>query len=341
MQTETRLVCGINTLRGLCAICVLLCHFGPPLPIVIDKYTWLNIGYRAIRAFLYSLMNGQAAVIIFFIISGFCIHLPQIKSLRIGHLRQYYIKRLVRILVPLGVGIACSAFVGVCGLDFDNSVLWSLVCEIFFYFLYPVVLVIRKKLGSWLIILAVAFFCSFLVVFLSDIPISQAKLYQSYGWKLTWIVGFPCWLLGCVISEYINNPVKVSFKKIYLIRIFCWFISILSTIAFKHDILGHPITLTIFSIPASCWLLNEIWWCRERGSFVFLEWLGTWSYSIYLMHFPVHFFLIVISTLLQIYFSQILCWLFITILTLAVCYMFYLVVEMPSHSLARALAKRV
>ena len=63
---------GIDAVRALCALCLVMGHFsGPPLLNWIERFTvpgWPTTGIYG------SFRNGPAAVIVFFVISGFCIH---------------------------------------------------------------------------------------------------------------------------------------------------------------------------------------------------------------------------------------------------------------------------
>src|SRR5258708_155775 len=104
---------------------------------------------------------GTPAVIVFFVISGFCIHLPFHGNVKIDVLR-YYMRRYTRILIPVAAALVVYHFMG-SNLTFRgkgsilwNSPLWSLACEEIYYALYPFLRWTRNKVG-WRQLLSVAF----------------------------------------------------------------------------------------------------------------------------------------------------------------------------------------
>lgn len=336
MQTESRMVYGINTLRGICAIWVLLNHFGPPLTVGIEKTSYLNIAFRG---FVHNVFNGPAAVIVFFVISGFCIHIQQSSSLRINSIPQFYLKRLVRIMIPLVVAMVIAVTIGLDGLNPEDSIVWSIICEIIYYLLYPLLLWIRSKFSSWNIIFVAAFVGSLFVAH-SNL---QAWEYPSFGWKLNWALGLPCWIIGCIVAEFVMIKKEFNTININFIRLFVWIVTfVLSIIRFRSLVgfsIGYPWSLNLFAIIVGYWIVNEIRWCEKYGANSFLEWIGKWSYSIYLVH-------VIACPLFYIIFPiacnhGMVSWSLMIGFCFVVSYVFYLVVEKPSHWLARALAKRV
>src|SRR5690242_16820078 len=88
---------GLDTLRFVAAFWVVLSHVGK-LPYEIFSHS--NVLGKTLNGIYHNSVNGLAAVIIFFIISGFCIHYPYQmgKSLPLG---SYLIRRSFRICIPL------------------------------------------------------------------------------------------------------------------------------------------------------------------------------------------------------------------------------------------------
>jgi peptidoglycan/LPS O-acetylase OafA/YrhL len=68
---------NLETVRFLAAGLVFFSHGGAPVAPVSGRGGIAEVLYS-------SLWNGEGAVMIFFVISGFCIHLPQTKSHRLG-----------------------------------------------------------------------------------------------------------------------------------------------------------------------------------------------------------------------------------------------------------------
>jgi len=62
-----------------------------------------------------NLWNAPAAVIVFFVISGLCIHLPFARSLESPHLGAFYSRRLLRLLIPIAVTIPLNRACGLTG----------------------------------------------------------------------------------------------------------------------------------------------------------------------------------------------------------------------------------
>src|ERR1700755_2601264 len=90
---------GIDSLRFILALIVLLSHFKDPFSaqlISSPSHTVRIFGY-----FLDNAFDGTAAVIAFFIISGFVIHYPNKNG--IISLKDFWMKRIVRIIIPLSI----------------------------------------------------------------------------------------------------------------------------------------------------------------------------------------------------------------------------------------------
>src|SRR4051812_5187972 len=194
--SQSRHVAGLDSVPFVCAAGVLFGHFGFfPLPLFVSSRPRVH---RLVEAALGNLFSGPAAVIVFFVISGFCIHYP-FRDGRPLPLKSYYSRRYVRILIPMAAAIALGVPLHLDLTHLNDSILWSLLCEEIYYLLYPLVLVrLRRRMG-WRPIIAVSFVFALFVV-LTDL---RAGNYASYGPGLNWLLGLPCWLLGCELAESI------------------------------------------------------------------------------------------------------------------------------------------
>lgn len=99
----------VDALRFVLALWVVMSQFGVfPLFAGADQSTWLE---RTISHGWNTLAYGIPAVIGFFIISGFCIHLPfrDGEKLTVG---PYYARRYIRILVPVSLALVVSRLAG-------------------------------------------------------------------------------------------------------------------------------------------------------------------------------------------------------------------------------------
>jgi peptidoglycan/LPS O-acetylase OafA/YrhL len=320
---------GFDSIRFILACIVAIGHNGL-FPLLEGIDTTSRIGWL-VKGFYGASINGQAAVIVFFVISGFCIHYPYRNGERLS-LLQYYPRRYLRILVPLAGGIAIAHWAGMTMPHFEDSILWSIVCEEIYYLIYPLLLVFRRKFEwTWLLILT---FVPAIVVAWSN---PSAGNYPSYGWQLNWVLGLPCWLLGCKLAETSDSlRLPVSTRAIWGWRLIVWFTAgALLGLRF-HSRVGYPHTLNYFAILSYFWLQREIRYFRDVKPLRLLEWGGKWSYSLYLLHVSAN----VISHDMDIpNLGFILNWFLHFGSTLGCCYVFYLLVEKPSHSFARWIGK--
>jgi peptidoglycan/LPS O-acetylase OafA/YrhL len=325
---------GIDSLRAICALWVLFSHFGgPPLLAGIDKSN--RIGWL-INGIYNNFWNGPAAVIVFFVISGFCIHYPQSASRRLDSLFAFYLKRLVRISIPMGIAILVSSSCGG-SLDLLNeSILWSLVCEIIYYLIYPLMLMFVRIWSSWIWLFVGSFVAS--LVLAGTKP--DAGNYASFGPWLNWILGLPCWIMGCMVAEWMTNgwPLKKQFKfSIWLIRGMVFICSVLLSVLRFHTFVGYPWTLNFFGVLASLWFFIELQHFSQVKPTKVLEYIGVFSYSIYLMHVPLHE---VFSKLDLPSLGYVLNWLISNSVIIFGCWIFFLLIEKPSHFLARWLGQK-
>ena len=321
---------GLDAVRAMCTLWVVMGHFGgPPITAGIDKSTragWLVAG--AYNNF----WNGPAAVIVFFVVSGFCIHYPFSRTLRIPSLVGYATRRYLRIGIPLAVAVAVSPSLGV-KLDlFHDSVLWSLAAELVYYTLYPALLALRRHGVTWRWMFASSFAVALLLAATDPI----AKNYPSWGLGLNWILGLPCWLAGCELAERAVHDHQPKPDAIWRWRLGVWGMSVALSVLRFHSPLGYPWTLNLFAVLVACWLSREISRYRVEHPPSWLEWAGRWSYSLYLVHVPASAF---VSTFALPNLGPALNWLVLMGLILSVSYLFYLAVELPGHVAARAAAR--
>ena len=104
-SSEIKKVAGLDTLRFFCALWVLLGHgAAPPLTAGLNLGTWWGALLHEMYGMVFS---GPAAVIVFFVISGFCIHYPYRQN-GIPSLGGYFARRYTRILLPLSAALALT-----------------------------------------------------------------------------------------------------------------------------------------------------------------------------------------------------------------------------------------
>lgn len=329
---------GLDAIRFLCALTVLLGHYGPPLPEMLGEHaTGLA---KVARGVVSCLFNGPAAVIVFFVISGFCIHFPQRSSLRVDA-PSYFCRRLVRIGFPALLAVLLSVQMGEIPQPPYFSIFWSIICEVIYYLLYPMLLSLRRSFG-WPVIITVASLMS-VGLWVTHVPEMREaqQSYLAFG-HLTWLNGLPCWLLGCWLAENHTKPPVVSKAPIWCWRFGIIGLSVALRIAKFHVpslLASNCITLNLFAFVVCFWLRAEIDHHRTHAPSPLLEWCGRWSYSLYLTHALAPIWvgmLLAVSSA-----SKVVLWSSWIATSLLFAWLFYLLVEAPSQKLAKTLAARL
>lgn len=337
-----RTLLGLDSLRFFCALWVVFFHNAiPPLflgntspsPVV----AWLKAAYE-----MGGFFNGQAAVILFFIISGFCIHYPQ-AGRRPLHVPSFYARRLLRIGIPwLVLEILVRLFMpghplqswmdpvqGKTMLLRIGAVTWTLRCEIAYYALYPLLLVTGNRAG-WLRIVAVSFVIALVVVAFKNGG-NQFSGFLKVQWNV--LVGLPAWLMGCLLAEDFaaRKEMPEPGATIWLWRVAIWAGSTLTWVLMAAWHIGMPWTLNFFAILGYFYIRAELLHYQKAKPVRAFELLGMASYSMYLTHLVVIAYMGVFGRL-EISWGE---WAKLMLAVFAVTGFYYLLVELPSHQLAR------
>jgi peptidoglycan/LPS O-acetylase OafA/YrhL len=325
---------GLDTIRFILAFIVVLGHYENPW---VDFFRSSNQQFfRYIGQALSISFSGVAAVICFFIISGFVIHYPNRNGIK--NIRNFYIRRSIRVLVPL-------IFISAISIPFGNpesAVVWSLYCELIYYALYPL---LCRVTWSWQTKLYLSYLFCFLAIMIGayndilSLYYGGDHGYNGQFWQLgtgfTWLIGLPSWLLGVLLADKVDaNKIYVSRLKIYVWRFFVFAISIAVLVMRFHFFVSYIISLSILSFLFYKWLEYEIHFFKENKAFKHLENCGKFSYSLYLTH-PLFF--ILLSGFIPLTTSTYFLYLFLAIL---LSYVFYLLLEKPAHLLAQRFGKR-
>jgi peptidoglycan/LPS O-acetylase OafA/YrhL len=320
---------GLDTLRFFLALWVVIAH-AKLMPLGVNEAT---LPGKLITGFYNNLFSGQAAVIVFFVISGFCIHYPFRHATKIS-LLPYFARRHTRIWMPIAVAVLFGWRLNVEFSFFTDSILWSLVCEEIYYLIYPALLQLKNKF-TWKPVLIAAYIAA-ACVFLTN---PGGGNYPSYGWTMNWILGLPCWLLGCLLAENTDRLRELPGEvKIWHWRIAAWALSSFCAVLRFHSPVKYPITLTLFGVFAFFWIRSEIVYYMNRNPNQTFENLGRGSYSIYLAHIiGMALFAMLFAAEMPDMLKLVLRYSFI----LLVCYVFYILIEKPSHSLARLIGNRL
>jgi peptidoglycan/LPS O-acetylase OafA/YrhL len=322
---------ALDALRFVLAFWVLTSHFGAaPLFAGADtsnKLVWLVV--HGWMRFFY----GVPAVIGFFVISGFCIHLPyrRARTLPVG---KYYARRYIRILIPVIAALVINRLIGVRDPIFGKhsvlweSVLWSLLCEEIYYAVYPALRLLRMRI-SWLPILSTSFVAAVILLIVNR----HALTWTDAGPISTAVILYPVWLLGCLLAEQTDSlPSFNSRARIWMWRFLAWLGSFACMCLNFFANVPYPLTMLWFGIVAYFWIRNELAYGKNHNPSKLLVFGGAWSYSLYLFHEPA---MRVVQKLNLPNFGDMPNWVLATGLILAMSYLFYVLIERPSHKLAR------
>jgi len=254
---------------------------------------------------------------------------------------RFYTRRFLRIGIPAFAAIIAFKIYGSFKLDdVNNTVLWSVVCEAIYYLLYPVLLLIGRKFG-WINVVLAAYTISFVlcITHLSDLR-AMGNAYIALGWW-TWLVGLPCWVAGCWLAENRHRFRPLKSPQMWMTRISILTIAILLRILkfHMHSVeASNCFTLNAFAFPVTIWIGLELASSAKLGTSRLLEWMGKWSYSIYLVH-PIVPSLLASIGIAELRNSEPYL-LFRLVVSLLLAYCFYLVIERPGHRIAIRLSRQ-
>jgi peptidoglycan/LPS O-acetylase OafA/YrhL len=328
-------IAGLDTLRFVCAMWVALHHGADPHVAV-----WLGLSpvFKDWNAITF---DGVAAVIVFFVISGLCVHYPYARSSSCN-LPAFYAQRFLRVGMPLLVIIAFKLAVPMLGaVQLANAissalrtVIWSLWCELIYYALYPALLIGFRRIGMIPI-----FAASCVAASVTIFDHWHFMTYWQYSKTLAWITALPAWLLGCALAQAIAaDRLPVLPGSIWTWRVSALLLSIPAKALVYADLspvlIGNPATLGLYAIFAYFWVSKEVQFYQSHRPAATLEWGGRWSYSIYLVHNIV----LVFFTRHFLHPYAFALWPTEIAAVLTLSYVFYRFVEYPSHRLARALS---
>lgn len=333
-------VYGLDSIRYLLAVIVLIGHSGfIPDYELGDNPGIIEVGIKLV---LSNAFVGIAAVMGFFVISGFVIHFPYRKGKELN-IYEFYSKRVLRIVLPLlAMLLSCWVF----NREVPN-VVWSLYCEIIYYLLYPFIykyLLKDKRIIDAFIIASIVLCIVSVFWFTNDFNVlirhhdSGTSNFHTPNHLINWIFGFPVWLMGVRIAVHFDDLLKwkVTFSSVLLFRIAVWLSAIICSILRFHFAVSYKITfIPAFGYLCYLWIIREIVFYSNRPPVRWLEKGGKWSYSIYLFH------MIFIDLYIQLFHpAGVLANIIKLVVILGLCYLTYLLVERPSHVLIKKIKLR-
>ncbi|GAA2081915.1 acyltransferase family protein [Microbacterium hatanonis] len=326
---------GLDAIRIICAAIVALGHF----PFDFTESLTPALGSTAanfVDALLGNAFNGPAAVIVFFVLSGFVIHLPYTSG-RKFFWGEFAARRYTRIIPPLVIFMILSFAFGrpVTDWDWNNTVLWSVICELIYYTMYPA---LRRLRVSFLNQTFVAFGVA-AALGIAGWPVveSSGEDYVVFGY-FTFLLGLPAWLAGCALAERRERFRVLTPAAMWAMRVAIFALSVIFRAIKFH---GEPYVgvgasnvylLTVLALPTTIWLGFEAKYYAERTnrSVRLLDRGGAASYSLYLVHTLA---LTALANVLVL--GDIGSFVIYGLATTLGTIVFYWMVERPSHLLAR------
>lgn len=333
-NAQAKWVNGIDSIRFFLALIVLLSHMHNPY---VDILKESGVGVLKVLGIVINpAFSGISAVIAFFIISGFVIHYPNLKGP--FDVKKFLIRRWLRIGLPLIVVAWVADWQG----QFFMLPIWSLYCELIYYTIYPL---LRKIKMAWKTMFIITFILSYVVIGIMA-PGAYTSLFRQQeidfmgqywhlGVPLTWLIGLPCWLLGVILAEQFDEiKTGPSVSRIWQIRIFIFACAALTNVLRFNFFTSWLISENLFALLLFFWLKNELAYYKFRPSVRFFEYLGKFSYSLYLCHglllFAIEQYIPLNGYTYPLYLA----------LIISFSYVVYLLVEYPSHKLAQRITKK-
>jgi peptidoglycan/LPS O-acetylase OafA/YrhL len=327
----------LDDCRGVAIILVFLRHCEVFLPHQLDHafdYPWEfasqvfagKTDLQTIIAFIVLFPGhlGWVALPIFFVVSGFCIHLTYCGSSQ-PSLKAFYIRRFFRIYPAYLLALLVFATVfPESRLPFTklthwaqlaahifqfhnlfetslyavNASYWTIAIEVQLYLLFPLLLIFARRFSySWLLF-------GLLLVEVSLHSFSALFCYAPGHFPPAWLRASPfffcfSWAIGAAMADAFLSGKPLPFTRIHPL---VWLIPGILTSPFP----SHEFSFTFFSLGAAsvisrCFAKGS---AEERRSHLgrFVRITGVYSYSIYLIHGPI---LIVLMELYKAWFPGI------------------------------------
>lgn len=294
----------LQVYRGIAAIMVVIYHIWIDLPVYFNK------DYSNIRAFTNIGKNG---VDFFFVLSGFIISYSYLQ--KTITLKDFFLNRVLRIYLPyLPISIffilgyifvptlsnthhEFNLLASLTLLPVGNPslvVAWTLMHEMIFYFIFIIALYNIKKFDFFILV------WSFCIIFFMTVKIKFENQPINYflstffsPYNLEFVLGYFSFI---IIDKY---P-KIKFSLFYAIFLLLLFVGLSAyNVKLKYFGLNYIFAFSCF------WFIiyaNNKKSRRIKKTNLFMR-FGFASYSIYLIHIPIHVILIRIIPTMNVYFT--------------------------------------
>jgi peptidoglycan/LPS O-acetylase OafA/YrhL len=321
---------SIDLLRGVAALAVLMFHaqgfFGrdPGISLWDGRAHDLFAAAPSSSVIAYLLFGlGWLGVPLFFVISGFCIHLPYASSQRPLDVRQFAVRRFFRLyppyllacLIGLVVAVARTGWgegaatwpnlighlvfwhyswpIQPAGLEM-TIVIWTIVIEVHFYAIYALLLQFMCRVGvlrtaAFALAIGIAYRVAWEWL---DPPADTLRLFEPHRFALA---RFGEWMLGVAIAElyaggelnwatsgWRRTPSGWTWRCLLLVSIFAAIVAVLGG---HSDYLDVPATIAFAILTGGLVACETAGYFDRQGRLRRIgRWLGSRSYSLYLVH---------------------------------------------------------
>lgn len=315
----------IDSLRG---VAILLVFFVHVLGAMVDKN--IHIPHNGSGFFFSFIFSGATGVTLFFVISSFLLSIPFYLKSQTNRIK-FYKKRLLRILPLFFITVSIAGLMTPNGRShpseifksyfflFDQwklfpfcTIWWSLRTEMEFYLLLGLLMpLIHFRKGRRILLLSIAGILGGRYVILNNAEIIvKHRLFGTilsesvFAYAPTFLIGiftsFIYLKYGSRLKTYFNS--KKAFKNGLSDILFLFILFMLSFVLFKVAISGGMLAVRFtwpqhYTYEACFWgliLLSLIVLPLKLKFFIinkYLSRLGKISYSFYLIHFPVIFYI--------------------------------------------------
>lgn len=280
-------------------------------------YYHLHIGYLLSKYLHFPLIGltdnfgSTYAVPLFFLISGYCIHLSNIKYIKLCQslpLKEYYKRRILRLYPPyitaLGISIgiqwliynthflAKDVFIhlillqgfSVTYFNSINLVLWTISIELAFYIIYPLFYHIRINYSLKASMFFAAITSTVCIVYFSTQP--SISVVQKYLVLNIWFA----WCCGAYLADVYSLNKQQLNKTIYKIMYVIIVIAFVLVKLFYRPyllIIDYQLDILIWTAPLIFILKLEPWFIKIHSlPLKILSLIGISGYSLYLLHEP-------------------------------------------------------
>lgn len=304
-QLKQHAYISIDMLRAMAALGVLFYH--QHIGSLLNRYTKTGI-FSFIEVF-----GATYAVPLFFLISGYCIHLSNIKYLLNSQklpLKKYYARRFLRIYPPYLAALIIAVIInrvtqieaapstgdlvihlfalqGFVASSFNtiNVVLWTISIEIAFYLIYPVFYYWRSKYSlnrALIFIFAISFVSIGLIIALTH---GNYNLPQKYFVLNLWFA----WCCGAFLADKKSLAPADLHKPVYKV-VYAIIAAIFISSFYFYDqttaIIYYQFYILIWTAPMMLLISREYWFKKHNKDVKLLAAIGLSSYSLYLLHEP-------------------------------------------------------